>query len=513
MARATRTRRKRRRARYNPTSRQVVTWAGAAAAAGIVGYGAYRLSRSRRPKFELPEPPQGVGEPTPIGCELGPSYPGFVQDASGACVPTDATPPGFYVDVACADFVYVDGDVGEQPDDLDATISTLVQFTKDPTKRAADPTHNVTQFLQKFWPACTWPPVSGTPRLQQMFIVLSFLMGREIVRRGGRVLGTGDLAEVDERVATRLAQLGMPVYDPSIVPEIPLPSLADELDEASPEPGPGPGPDVDEPGPKQGGIDLPPGGQQIPGQQPPAPQEPVDAQLLPLKPCQKFPYAPPAKKNIEVEPARWTGPSTHDFLLFDLLADDNAECRYFNLRFGLCLRATASQIFGLFDPTKPTAGVHLRNEDTTPVDWSTFHNEALWKRQYRTRVGIKDGKTLFDPPTPIIDPGVDPCSNDPVRWPVASNGTFIVDVPPLGEISPMQLPWKPTPKVTLVAKGRKIYARLSYTGMPQFLLGGADPQFGGIDVPDEWNGELVANRFQTTTLRADYKVWALGAYP
>jgi hypothetical protein len=517
MARATRTRsRKRRRARFNPTSREVATWAGAVAAAGLVGYGAYRLRKRSKKKFELPEPPQGTGEPTPIGCELGPAYPGFILDSSGACVPTSDTPPGIYVDSMCTDFAYVPGDDGPQPREFDKLIWNLVAATRDPRMRSADPTYNVTNFLRSYWPDCTWPPVGGTPRLQQLFNVLSLLIGKEVVHRGGHVLGTGDLDTVDEQVAARLAALGMPEFDPDVVPEIELPKYEEDegLGEEQPPGPPGPGPDVNEPEQPGGGVDLPPGGQGFPSDDPVEPVivYPVDLEGA-LRDCQKIPWSPPAKHKIAMEDARWTGPSTHDFLLFDFDIGDNAECVAYNVRFGLCLRTTEINIYGEYHAGVPIAGVHLRNADGTPVNWESLQQPALWKRQYKTRVGLANGKAVFDAPTPISDPGVDPCPDDATAWPSAPASGFIVDVPPLGEFSPMNLPWMPRPRVELVAKNRKVYVRLFYSGMPKFLLGVKDTKWGGVKVPDVWVGEYVANRFQDTAFKGDFKMWSLGTLP
>jgi hypothetical protein len=498
---------------HNPTQREIAIWAGALVAAGAVGYGGYRLARAAkhpRPKpLDLP-PPHGQGGPRPVACEIGPSYPGFSVDPSGICVPTDLTPPGIYVDATCSDFVFIGGDEGPQPERLSDMVVTLAQMTKNPQSRSADPTHNITMFLQEFWPSCTWPPPpTATSRILQMFNALSFLLGHEIVKAGGRVLGTGSLEDVDEQVAERLAQLGMPPFDQAIVPELELPVV-----EESPQPEgqpPGPGPDVQEPKPKPGTVDLPPGGTPIPSQQPDEPFDPfaVPAVDLYLKPCQKFPYTR-NHGDIDLEPARWTGQSSHDFLLFDFDAEDNASCGIFNLRFGLCIRPTGNEIYGDLNPSA-VAGVHLRNEDYAPVDYSGFGQPALWKRQYKTRVGFKDGDLLAEAPLPINDPGVDPCPDDAFMWPSASNGKFVLDVTALGPISSMQEIWRPRPQVSLVTKGRKVYARVFYTGMPQFRLGVEDATWGGIEVPEEWRGHYLAARFQTTPMRADYKVWALGA--
>ncbi len=486
--------------------------AASIAAAGAMGYGGYRLAKALRGRDMPPlGPPQGGGGP--VACDLGPNYPGFVQNEAGVCTPTAATPPGIYVDVNCQDFTFVNGDEGVQSADLDKTIYALISATRDPTMRSADPTHNVTLFLQKFWPNCTWPPVNGTPRLQQLFNVLSLLIGREVVHGGGRVLGTGSLDDVDEAVAERLMELGMPEFNPDVVPEIVLPIY--EEDDGFPEgQPPDDGPDVQEPdGGVDGGIDLPPGGQDFPEPPGPVTVYPVGDLEDALLPCQKVPWSPPAKHNVALEDARWTGPSSHDFLLFDFDVGDNSECVAYNVRFGLCLRTIGSDIYGEYHAGDNLAGVHLRNADATPVDWGSLQQPAVWKRQFKTRIGIANGKAVFDPASVVNDPGVDPCLDDAMRWPHASAGGFVVDVPPLGEFSPMNLPWNPNPRVELVGKNRKVYVRLFYSGMPQFLLGVEDPKWGGIEVPDAWVGEYVANRFQTTRFRADFKQWALGTLP
>lgn len=452
-----------------------------------------------------------------MACEIGPSYPGFVLDERGACVPTSDTPPGIYVDVACSNFVYVGGDDGPQIDELDKTIWTLAQATKDPTTRSADPSYNVTLFLQKHWPNCTWPPVGGTARLQQLFNVLSIMMGREVVHRGGRVLGTADMDEVDERVASRLLELGMPEFDPSVVPEIPLTPYEDDddLPEGQP-PGPGPdGPNIDEPDEQTGGIDLPPGGQDFPE---PAPQDPVTVYPVDLegalKECQKVPYSPPEYKNIDLDPAFWTAtPQTHDFFLFDFKPGGKwRDCKIFNLRFGLCVVSVSGSLYGALDPNNPLPDhpLHLRNEDGAGIDWDQFRSPARWKRQYRTTIGLADGKAVADQPTPINDPGVDPCADDPIRWPTPSVTKFIVTADHGVEPRFRETDWTPRPRVSIVTQGTKVYARLRYFGFPRFLVGGADPQWGGIDTPNNLDGHLVSSASQKTSFEASYKVWALG---
>ena len=511
--------RRRQRHRSNPTPRQIATWAGAAAAAGLVGYGAVRLVRSRRsPKFELPPPPQGTGQPGAIACELGPSYPGFVQDATGACVPTDDTPPGIYVDVACTDFVYVPGDDGPQPKDLDRVISTLAFVTKqDPTSRAADPTYNVTNFLHMYWPDCTWPPVGGTPRLQQLFVVLSFLLGREIVHRGGRVLGTASMDNVDELVAMRLTQLGMPQYEPSVVPEIVLPDYLEDEEPGEAQP-PGPGPDINEPpGPGPGMIDLPPGGPVMPGDFP-SPEPPTVfpgfPATQPLKHCQEVPYTK-SQTKIDLAPAFWSQGSTHDFLIFDFGISDFSDCKIWNIRFGICLQPVGGSIYGLLNPDNPLPDnpLHMRNEDNAGLVWAQFTSSPLWKRQYSARIGLANatGNAVTDNLKLITDPGVDPCQNDASIWPTPSVDHFIVTADWSAEPRFRETNWKPGPRVSLVTSGKKVYARLRYVGMPRFLLGGADPQWGGIDTPNSLDGELVSSVSQKTGFEAAYKVWALGA--
>lgn len=511
---------RRRSRRRNPSSlaRDAAWVFGGAAAFTLAAYGLHRATaRFRQPKspFDLPPPPQGSVGPGAVACEIGPNYPGFTRNDQGACVPTDATPPGIYVDAACQDFIFVAGDNGTQPDTLEALITDARDASLEAEAKSADPTDVVTVFLQQFWPACTWPPTSiQSNRMVMLFEALSFIVGRAIIDEGGRVLGTSSEDVVDEQVVQRLAELGLPPFEQAVVPEFNLSDIHDDDGLVIPGivyPGIPPkptGPFPQEPDPPMGGIDLPPGGQQIPSQ---GPDDPVTVYPVDFQPCQLTPYAPPPYVNISVEPARWTGPSTQEFLLLDYGLPARALCGGYNIRFGLCLTTTGGQIYGLLNRDQPSPyPLHLRNEDGATIDWSNFGQPASWKRQYAARARIKNGKVEAELLNAINDPGVDPCPDLDIMWPVASNGTFIVDVPPTGEFSPMQFKWKPRPKVTIVVRGKKIYAQLAYVGMPQFLLGGADPQWGGIAVPDEWEGDLVAARFQTTPMRAAYKVWALG---
>lgn len=202
---------------------------------GAGGYVTFRVIRDRRRKkalTELPPPPSRWIDaiPTPPLTmpdvePCGPEYPGFVSDGGEGCVPSDASPAGVYVGEGCSDFVFVEGDVGPQLDYLEAVVETQAQESAEPAAQSADPTKLAADFLAEFWGECSWPPPPTAPqRIVQLYQAFAYVIGREIIAAKGRVLGTSDPDTVDEQIAERLEELGFLDFDPSIVPEIELPS-------------------------------------------------------------------------------------------------------------------------------------------------------------------------------------------------------------------------------------------------------------------------------------------------
>ena len=212
---------RRSRKRSNPTAQQWGIAAAATVAVAAAGYGGYRYFARRRKTDEALPGLEGVGEPGQITCEIGPDYPGFVTAQDGACVPSGTTPAGIYVDRACQDFVFVSGDDGPQVDNLELLIGAMAIQSKALNAPSAEPLVASIGFLHKFWPNCTWPPTADSPpRLIHMFEALTLLIARSIIKNGGRVLGTKSDTVVDDLVADRMSQLGLPEFDLEIVPEL-----------------------------------------------------------------------------------------------------------------------------------------------------------------------------------------------------------------------------------------------------------------------------------------------------
>lgn len=189
---------------------------------GVGGYVAYRLVQDWRRREEikgLPPPPLSMD----VGDPCGVQYPGFVFDGE-ACRPTENSPAGVYITDACTDFVFVQGDDGPQLDYLEAMIDAEAEASSSPASSSVDPTELATNFLERFWRTCRWPPdPEGPERIVQLYQAMSYVIGREILISGGRVLGTSDPDLVDEQIAERLSDLGFADFDPDLVDEIPLP--------------------------------------------------------------------------------------------------------------------------------------------------------------------------------------------------------------------------------------------------------------------------------------------------
>jgi hypothetical protein len=238
-------RRKRRggtRRRYaNPSAAGWVGIGVGAIALGLLGYGGFRLYQnyaSKKAIKDLPAPPvvgksQGsviVPGPPIKPSPCGTAYPGFVDEGDG-CVPTDASPAGIYVDPDCGDFVFVAGEHSKQIDWLEDLIDDQVLAAKGGT--SSDPVHLANEFFETFWGDCIWPPpAEEPPRMIHLYESIAYIIAHEIIRGGGRVLGTKVPDEIDSLLVEKMKQIGLPPFDPTIVPEMPM---------SSPYPDPGTG--------------------------------------------------------------------------------------------------------------------------------------------------------------------------------------------------------------------------------------------------------------------------------
>jgi hypothetical protein len=174
-------------------------------------------------------------------------------------------------------------------------------------------------------------------------------------------------------------------------------------------------------------------------------------------------------------------------------------------------------LYGSLNPENPQPNLifNIRNEDNSAINWSQFTWSPLFKRQYKLKVALVNGAATLVPDSVshAYDAGVDPCIGTNQVWPTPSPRYIVLAAWKQG-LTFRNTPWQPTPYVTWVGKGKKFYARVHYVGMPQFLIGGADPAFGGIDVSDypSATGQGVAAAGQTTSFRMDYKVWGIGGW-
>ncbi len=511
------------RRRTNPNRRAALIAAASVTAAGLVGYGGYRLSKALRggPR-PLPGSTQGGGGPGPlpgstqggggsVQCDLGPNYPGFVSDGTGACSPTAATPPGIYVDSTCQDFTFVAGDDGDQVARFESMIETARVASLQPEAQSADPTKVVTQFLAMTWPQCTWPPTANaTPRIAQLFVVLSLLVGRLIIKNGGRVLGTSAADLVDEQVAERLGELGLPEYEPDVVPEIKLPIVPIIVYPYFP-PKP-PGPDIDEPDPEGGKIELPPGGQQIPSQQ--GDKGPPDCSVL----------AQIRTITRALQPANFATERDETFKIWTPTSD---QCSEYVVAFGVCLVPVAIS-FGFLDPyvsdNKPAdVGAvlfRLRQADGSDIDWADFETPVVYKAQFKTtvRVAANGNISLVGVPgaqlSSIENSDLDPCSNKTPRWPVPSATFFQAQATDGGWKN-----WRAVPRFDVKTQGKNLMLRVRYSGLPRFARWDDNTQsIGGIGFnalldalgPPQGQGEGIARLDSKTPLSLTVKVWSGG---
>lgn len=477
------------------TNPQIGKWLGAAAIAvgvAIAGYEVYDHLRTPKPPA-LP-PKVGGGAPTPTPTQPTPPqpcgdparYPGFVS-IHGVCKPSAQTPPGIYMLGGCTDFVFVKGDTGPQATALDNAITIAAKAT------SADPSIVVTTFLKTRWPDCTWPPRPNDPaRVVQMWQVLGIVAGRMILAKGGTVFGTQDPEEADVAITDRYRALGYPDLDPSIVPELEIPKI--QMPEPEPEPQGGGGGGVlpPEPGPKQGHIDLGPQGPAGPHGH--IPEPPPD--------CAVSPYLNAIQTNLPR--AKWTEQKYVDIPLF---TPSGQDCKHYDIRFGMCVTPINgsfgwldSYFAGNEDAIYTIFQIRDANMEALP-NLDAFHLPVLWKQQYRCRVRYMGANVLHidvgGELSMIDDPSVDACSNKSKRGPAG-----LYRVQPTTEDGYRF--WNPTPSVIVHTSGKTLYARISYSGLVQFVR--VHGQAGGH--PQDYGR---ARMDLDTKFLAQTKVYAIGS--
>jgi hypothetical protein len=442
---------------FNPTREQ---WIGGALVLGVAAVATYAVVSGKPSAPALQGRPPGLpqGGAAPGACDLGPSYPGFAWDGV-ECAPSAATPPGIYVVDDCTDFIFVKGDDGPQPDDLEGRIATAIQSVSEAQEPGlgvsyvpnSDPTAIVTAFLTTFWPQCQWPPPpNGSQRIVQLYMALSVLVGRLIIEGGGSVLGTSSAAHVDEAIGDRLIELGFTEFHPEVVSEIELPEIIEPI------PFHTVGTEFPEPPPK-GGIELP-GGQ---GAQP------------------GFPGIPKCKTTTAVETAfralpsqLWTAQVERAFKIW---SPPSIQCNRYDLSVAVCLFPQTG--FGLLDnyvgPVAPAdAGsviFQIQHDDGTGLEydeWQQFRMQLVAKARLKIRVNVaKNGALSYGG----IPTNVDPTEACPqaAHWPPTNRYRV------MGTDGHWKF-WVPHPTFGLSLDGNEVVLHVRYAGLPQFRLAGDD---------------------------------------
>ena len=206
----------------NPTPIHWIAIGVGATATGVAGgYVAYRIITGRQRRAMTP--PTALPSLAATGCPPDTFFDGK------HCVPVEPPelfqPAGVYIQGGCSDFVFVPGESGPQLDYLQAMVEVEAEASAPDEAQSADPTSLAADFLSEYWGECRWPPAPSSPqRLVQLYQAMSYVIGREILAAGGRVLGTSDVDIIDEQIAERLAELGFFDFNPDIVPEIELPT-------------------------------------------------------------------------------------------------------------------------------------------------------------------------------------------------------------------------------------------------------------------------------------------------
>lgn len=473
------------------------------------------------PPRPLPEPlpippppgaPQGAGVGQGVGtaCDLGPAYPGFAWDGI-ECAPGETTPPGVYIVDDCSDFIYVDGDDGPQPDYLGDRILASAESVFESQNGfgvsyipQTDPTTIVIEFLQTFWPQCTWPPSPDAPeRIVQMFMALSVLVGRLIVDAGGNALGASTMQDVDEAVGNRLVELGFEYFTPEVVPEIDL-SMAPDVEEP-PLPPPaddGDGPDIDVPPPGPGYLDLPDGGVVPPSQQPGA-QTPVCEEIAEIQ-----------TKMLITPEALWSSTNEASFKIW---SPTSGQCDRYDIAIGVCMRSMSG--FGILDAyvgddPPPDAGevfFRIRNVDQSGLeyeDWQKFRQTMVDKQQIRGKVQVlNNGKLQLVGPagfqfTPINEASMDACPQRDERWPTPKAVFYQV----MEQISLQWKNWRPIPQYSVKVQNDDLMLVVRYSGFPRFIRA---PKNAAQPIDPQHDVGIV-DRTKKTAFQLDVKVWSVG---
>lgn len=473
---------------HNPMSRSQKIGLAVAGTVALATTGYYALRE--KPRAKRGALPSNAAKQTPDGmrCDMGPRYPGFMPEGD-VCGPGPTTPPGIYVHSGCTDFAFVPGDGSEQTDLLEEMLAAAAASGAN-----TDPTHLATELLKHAWPECSWPPAASAPqRIVQLYMALGFILGRQLWNLGGTPLDATTPDEVDEAVAGRLAELGLEVFQPELVPELELPDLDERpavagFDTNEPPPEGGEGPGLIEPGPKQGQI-VPDGGLPMPGGKPP----PAN--------CELTPYTTHSQKSMT--PLGWWQRYYYDVSLMTPFA----PCDEYELVVGVCIKTPPGATYGLFDNVfvpgviadeKYYKNVKYQYTKNAAKDYSDLRLAQIRKYALFTKLKVEGDKTIVENDNKFVElyPAIDPC---PDAVDNGTNSTFdIIAHNAAGETA--EVFWNPRMSLRLVAEGKTVVLRVWYSGLPFFELQNGGP----------YGGTAVASLNKKTGYIINVKVWAKG---
>jgi len=512
----------------NPTRAQ---WIGGAIVVGTAAVATVAIIESRRGMqlrpgqplrpipvplplpLPLPQPPDapqgaGIGEGVGTGCDLGASYPGFVWDGI-ECVPGPETPPGIYIVDDCSDFIFVQGDDGPQPDDLETRIVAAAQSVSDIQGDIGvsyipetDPTQIVTDFFNTFWPQCQWPPSpQASERVVNLYMALSILVGRMVVEAGGNSLGTNSddsIQDVDEAVGARLIELGLDLFRPELVPEIDL-SVEPVGPPLPPPVGPD-GPFPQEPPIGPGLIDLPDGGGVVPPSQQDDDVQP-NCEIVAIIKNRVFVLPEASYDEVKQQDLKIWSPTSN-------------QCDHYDVVVGLCTRPLTG--FGLLDTyvgDDPPADLgelqfRIKQPGGGGIDWPSFRMTLVDKQQYKVRVAVSPNGNLqllgpagFEA-TAINVADMDPCPQRAEKYPTPDAVFYQV----MNEYQEWKN-WRPIPQISFRVQNDDLIMRVRYSGLPNFKRFSKN----ATTPIDPLHDVALAQFDRETAFQLEAKVWSAGS--
>lgn len=179
------------------------------------------------PKIPKPIDLEGSVSDPAVCTDLGPSYPGFEFDpTTKSCIPGPDTPTGIYIIDSCQDFIFhsQQGMGGEVPS---AQTNDLEQMAESAAnaflagEATADTIAMATQFFNKWWPDCQWPPaVDASDRIRNLFQFIAFQLGSMVIDKGGKAYNFDNSDALAEFLSSKFQEMGYPPINEEIIEEL-----------------------------------------------------------------------------------------------------------------------------------------------------------------------------------------------------------------------------------------------------------------------------------------------------